>query len=325
MENMTGSALTTSASAFSTGAGTFSTEAEKLMPEIAAMNDEQAGQCFAENEIEEIQFANLMNLDIEKANSMYKENISCIEMCKNGIYGLFEDIKRYRAENRFLKKHYGIDKKDEKIVDVSDIRPFESREIFYKFVNYVKVRDLSLSIYCIIGVTYGRRHSDIVNLKLKKTIEYIEQQKEKLKEGKSSVMKTRDQKTRDPNFIEFEDMHIRIVEHYISKAFDFEYDEKTPLIIDLKTKKGFIYNTTLDRMKRYAKEIGLNPDHIGLHTLRKSFGYFMYLDGKSLAEIMKALNQKSEEVTARYIGLTPEQVRKNKIANLPGLANFVDD
>ena len=120
-------------------------------------------------------------------------------------------------------------------------------------------------------------------------------------------------------------MQIQIVEQYIKKTFDFEYDEKTPLIIDLETKKGFVYSTTLDRMKRYAKDIGLNPEFIGSHTLRKTFGYFMHLDGKSIEEIMLALNQKSQDVTLRYIGITPEQVRKNKIANLPGLANFVDD
>lgn len=278
-------------------------------------------QDLSNEEIDAIQFEKLMNLDEEKAKEIFRENCDNVVDCKNSIHGLFENIKMYRAENKFLKKHYGIGKKDEKIVDVSDIRPFESKEVFSKFVNYVKVRDLSLAVYCIIGAVYGLRHSDIVKLKLKKIKEYIEQRKN----NKDALHKFKDTKTRNKNFIEFEDMHIRIVENYISKAFDFEYDEQTPLIIDLKTKKGFVYNTTLDRMKRYAKEIGLNPDFIGSHTLRKTFGYFMYLDGKSIADIMDALNQKSEKVTLRYIGITPEQVRKNKIANIPGLENFVDD
>lgn len=272
-------------------------------------------------DLEDRQFEYLSKLNLEQAVETYNKNIEQIEMIKNSISSMFSEIKRTRAENKFLKKKYDIKNKKERVVEISNIRPFESKEAFYKFVNYVKIRNYSLAIYCIIGATYGLRHSDIVKLKLKDIKEYIERRKL----NKDEVYRFKDKKTRNKNFIEFDDMQIQIVEQYIKKTFDFEYDEKTPLIIDLETKKGFVYSTTLDRMKRYAKDIGLNPEFIGSHTLRKTFGYFMHLDGKSIEEIMLALNQNSQDVTLRYIGITPEQVRKNKIANLPGLADFIDD
>lgn len=297
-----------------------STRAEKLLPKVTEMTDEESARVIAEAESK--QFAYLMNLSTDRAKDIYQANLGEVERYKNSIKSMFDEINQLRIQNNFLKSHYEIVKKKEKLIDISDIRPFESKEIFYKYVNYVKIRDLSLAIYCILGVSYGLRHSDIVKLKLKDVVEYIETKKI----NKSDVLKFKDKKTKKPNWIEFEDIHIQIVENYVKKVFaDVEHNDNTPFIIDVKTRRGFVYNSTIDRLKRYAKEIGLNPKHIGSHTLRKSFGFFMHLDGKSVEEIMKALNHSKPETTLRYIGITPEQARKNKIANLPGLNGFVDD
>lgn len=54
-------------------------------------------------------------------------------------------------------------------------------------------------------------------------------------------------------------------------------------------------------LKKVAEEFELQE--IGCHTLRKTFGYFFYLQEKDVAMLMKMFNHSSEKVTLRYIGI----------------------
>jgi len=47
---------------------------------------------------------------------------------------------------------------------------------------------------------------------------------------------------------------------------------------------------------------------IGTHTLRKTFGYWAYKDGKDLSLIQKLLNHASPAVTLAYIGITQDEL-----------------
>lgn len=53
-----------------------------------------------------------------------------------------------------------------------------------------------------------------------------------------------------------------------------------------------------------AGRLGLK--HIGTHSMRKTFGYFLYKDGTNLALIQDLLNHSSQRETLRYIGITQE-------------------
>jgi integrase len=56
-----------------------------------------------------------------------------------------------------------------------------------------------------------------------------------------------------------------------------------------------------------AGKIGLG--HIGTHTLRKTFGYHVFVRSKgNLALVQKLLNHSSSAETLRYIGLTQEEL-----------------
>ncbi|WP_306299873.1 MULTISPECIES: tyrosine-type recombinase/integrase [unclassified Streptococcus] len=52
--------------------------------------------------------------------------------------------------------------------------------------------------------------------------------------------------------------------------------------------------------KKAAQEVGL--DNIATHSLRKTFGHFMYEQTKDVALIMNLLNHSSQSVSLRYIG-----------------------
>ncbi|HHK5534043.1 TPA: tyrosine-type recombinase/integrase, partial [Bacillus mobilis] len=61
-------------------------------------------------------------------------------------------------------------------------------------------------------------------------------------------------------------------------------------------------------LKSTAAEFGLNE--IGTHTLRKTYGYHMYMQTKNIALLMEIFNHSSEKVTLRYIGINQDVMDK---------------
>lgn len=59
-------------------------------------------------------------------------------------------------------------------------------------------------------------------------------------------------------------------------------------------------NTAYKIIKRAAEEVGL--ENIATHSMRKTFGLFMYEQTKDVALIMDLLNHSSQSISLRYIG-----------------------
>lgn len=59
-------------------------------------------------------------------------------------------------------------------------------------------------------------------------------------------------------------------------------------------------------LKDAAEEVGL--DSIGTHSLRKTFGYWVYKDTKDVAALQKLFNHSNPEETLRYIGIEQDNV-----------------
>ena len=56
-----------------------------------------------------------------------------------------------------------------------------------------------------------------------------------------------------------------------------------------------------------ARAVGIT-DNIGTHTLRKTFGYWAYKEGYSVALLQQLFNHSSESQTLRYIGITQDDI-----------------
>jgi len=59
-------------------------------------------------------------------------------------------------------------------------------------------------------------------------------------------------------------------------------------------------NTAYKIIKKAAEEVGL--ENIATHSMRKTFGLFMYEQTKDVALIMDLLNHSSQSISLRYIG-----------------------
>lgn len=55
-----------------------------------------------------------------------------------------------------------------------------------------------------------------------------------------------------------------------------------------------------------AREVGL--DSIGTHSMRKTFGYWVYKETKDVAGLQKLFNHSNPEETLRYIGIEQDSV-----------------
>lgn len=49
-------------------------------------------------------------------------------------------------------------------------------------------------------------------------------------------------------------------------------------------------------------------ESVGLHTLRKTFGYWFYKQTKDIAKLQKILNHDKPDVTLLYIGITKDEI-----------------
>lgn len=86
--------------------------------------------------------------------------------------------------------------------------------------------------------------------------------------------------------------------------------DKEPHEFLFKSREGT--NRPITRARAYgilndaAKEVGL--DSIGTHSLRKTFGYWVYKDTKDVAALQKLFNHSNPEETLRYIGIEQDNV-----------------
>ena len=140
----------------------------------------------------------------------------------------------------------------------------------------------------ILGINCGLRVSDLLQLKIsdiknKTHIELIEQKTGKLR--RFPINQTLYTLLRD--YIENKDG-----EQWLFKS-----------------QKGI--NQPITRIQAYriikdaCRKAGLS-DHIGTHSLRKTFGYHLYKKTKDVALLQNILNHSSPNITLRYIGINQD-------------------
>ena len=73
------------------------------------------------------------------------------------------------------------------------------------------------------------------------------------------------------------------------------------------TKGGHLeVNTAYQMFQKVAKLLG--RDDLGMHTLRKMFGYHYYKKTKDVATLIGIFDHSSEKITKRYIGINEDEI-----------------
>lgn len=143
----------------------------------------------------------------------------------------------------------------------------------------------------VMGINTGLRISDLLKLQVKdvRNKTHIELREEKTKKTKRFLLN-------------FELRKIILEYTKYMNGEDFLFPSK-------KTEYPLKRVQAYKILKKAATEVGL--EHIGSHTLRKTFGYWHYQMYRDVALLQSILNHSHPSVTLRYIGINQEMMDKS--------------
>jgi len=170
---------------------------------------------------------------------------------------------------------------------LNTVEPIRDINTVNDIADFLKVRSERNYVLFMFGIYSGLRISDILILRVRDV------------RGKSYIY-IREKKTNKEKRFALSDDLKSILNQYIKDKKDYEYL--------FKSAKGI--NKPITRQQAYfiLKSAGnaFGIESIGTHTLRKTFGYFMYRQTKDLVAVKEILNHSDTSVTRRYIGLTQD-------------------
>jgi len=175
---------------------------------------------------------------------------------------------------------------------MNTMEPIRDIDLVYDIADYLKARNDRDYVLFMFGIYSGLRISDILPFRVRdvKNKDYIYMREEKTEKEK--------------RFPIHEDL-IEILKEYVKGKKDFEYLFKSQKGENKPIKREYAYRI----LKGAANAFGL--DCIGCHTMRKTFGYFLYQNTKDVVAIKEILNHSDISITLRYIGVN--QDRKDKV------------
>lgn len=172
---------------------------------------------------------------------------------------------------------------------VEPIRSLEKVEEIYRYLKNSGKKDADRdALLFLMGIYTGLRISDIRKFRVRDCYN---------KYYSIQELKTNKKKKYDWN-------------PYLKRELDEYIKDKNPDDYLFKSRKGKNQPITRQRAYTIIKEAcnACGVYNVGTHTLRKTFGWFLYkLSKKNIGMIMKILNHSSESMTLGYIGITQEE------------------
>ncbi|MFD0768853.1 site-specific integrase [Bacillus sp. CGMCC 1.60114] len=166
------------------------------------------------------------------------------------------------------------------------VQPIRDPEQIQQIKEYLKEKNERNYILFVMGINTGLRISDILKLKVG--------------DLKGSHISMREMKTGKQKRIQITSALRKELKWFIDGREDNEYLIKSRQGSNRPIGRSMAYKI----LRAAAAEFGL--DEIGTHTLRKTFGYHMYMQTKNIALLMEIFNHSSERVTLRYIGVNQD-------------------
>lgn len=183
---------------------------------------------------------------------------------------------------------------------MNTVQPLRDKKDIDKMKSFLKSKSERDYLLFMIGISSALRISDILKLKVsdvwdgKKVKSHIDIREKKTDKGKRFAI--------SPNLE-------KAIREYIKSN---ECDQDDYLIISKKVdkegkSKPISRQQAHDILSNAADYIGIK-EAISTHTMRKTWGYWAYKNGVSLALIMEALNHSSIANTKKYLGITQDDL-----------------
>jgi site-specific recombinase XerD len=173
------------------------------------------------------------------------------------------------------------------------VQPIRDKAKIEAMKKILRASTLRNELLFVLGINTGLRISDILALKIAdvSTVDRLE---------------LREKKTNKKRTIALSKKTCRLIEQYLHRERPGAKAQE-PLFRSQKGGKSISRQHAYEILNEAARAVGIT-EHIGTHSLRKTFGYFAYKQGIDLAMIQKLLNHSSQTETLRYIGITQEQM-----------------
>lgn len=172
------------------------------------------------------------------------------------------------------------------------VQPIRSKEKIEEMKEELKKNGTRDYMLFTFGINIGLRISDIIKLKvrdicnddgnIKKHIEIMENKTRKIKRFKINPLLSEDLSA----YVRGKDL-----DEYLFKSRNG-------------TNEHITRNRAYTILNNAAKKCGL--DNIGTHTLKKTFGYWLYKQTHDIALLQQLYNHSSPSITLRYIGINQD-------------------
>ena len=153
----------------------------------------------------------------------------------------------------------------------------------------------------VFGINSGLRIGDILSLKL----EDIKDNEGNLKD----YLTIKEQKTGKTRKVFFNKQIREALNYYLKKTGIFNLDQYLFTNEKSKENKPITRIRAYQLINRWCEDVGINYK-VGGHTLRKTFGYQMRMQGVGIERISNLLNHRNIKVTFRYIGINDDENRE---------------
>lgn len=149
----------------------------------------------------------------------------------------------------------------------------------------------------VLGINTGLRISDLLTLKY-----------QDVAEGPNKILdiiQIKEKKTSKTKLFYINDSAKKALHDYIKET---GFDPNRYLFSSRKGNSQPITRVQAYRIINDACAVARVEGAIGMHTLRKTFGYWAYKQGIDIILLMKIFNHSSPSITLRYIGITQEDI-----------------
>jgi len=185
------------------------------------------------------------------------------------------------------------------VFNVNIVEPIRSenqiKQIKGNLYRQKNPRDYLLFVF---GINSGLRIGDILSLKLADVKDH--------KGNLRDYLTIKEQKTRKTRKVFFNKQIKEALNYYIKKTGIFNLDQYLFTNEKSKENKPITRIRAYQLINKWCRDVGINFK-VGGHTLRKSFGYHMRMQGISIERISNLLNHRNIKVTFRYIGINDDE------------------
>ena len=164
------------------------------------------------------------------------------------------------------------------------VEPIRNPETVKDIGEYLKEKSEKFFVMYSIGIYSGLRISDILPLKVRDV------------KGKTEI-KVREKKTGKEKLFPINAELSRILSEYCKNKKPWAYLVPSTHRPAAPVSREYAYRV----IHEAGAAFGL--DHLGTHTMRKTFGYHFYLQTKDIVLLMRILNHNDQSKTLRYIGI----------------------